>query len=127
MVAIVTGVAALTITLIDRGERLRVDLSVSAGANMRDYSSEGFGLRVAVVNLGERATTIDGGDLYFDEKKLGQAEGFLDDPRVLDRRVADPSAVPENRREVDIFIGQDFIVTLPNSPLHPVDAVFCGC
>lgn len=103
-VAIVTSVVALVLTLVERNERLKVDLAVTAKANIRDYSFEGFGLRLAVVNLGERELTIDRAALVLGKHVVGRADGLLEDPRLLDKRLIDPAGVTDNRLDLPITI-----------------------
>ena len=46
---------------------------------------------------------------------------------VLHFPVFDSSVGRLNAGELDIFIGPDFLVTLPNAPLHPVEYLFERC
>src|SRR5688500_5018815 len=46
---------------------------------------------------------------------------------VLHFPVFDPTVGRLNAGELDIFIGPDFLVTLPNAPLHPVEYLFERC
>src|SRR5215218_4424291 len=46
---------------------------------------------------------------------------------VLHFPVYDKSVGRLNAAELDIFIGPDFLITLPNSPLPPVEYLFARC
>ncbi|MDQ4129868.1 MAG: magnesium/cobalt transporter CorA [Actinomycetota bacterium] len=46
---------------------------------------------------------------------------------VLHFPVFDKQAGRLNAEELDIFIGPDFLITLPNAPLHPVSYLFERC
>src|SRR5215210_6265553 len=46
---------------------------------------------------------------------------------VLHFPVFDPAVGRLNAAELDIFIGPDYIITLPNSPLPPVEYLFERC
>ena len=46
---------------------------------------------------------------------------------VLHFPIFDKTVGRLNAGELDIFIGPDFLVTLPNSPLHPVEYLFERC
>src|SRR5215468_9077914 len=46
---------------------------------------------------------------------------------VLHFPVFDPSVGRLNAGELDIFVGKDFVVTLPNQPLQPVAYLFERC
>jgi magnesium transporter len=46
---------------------------------------------------------------------------------VLNFPVFDKDVGRLNAGELDIFVGPDFLITLPNSPLHPVEYLFERC
>jgi hypothetical protein len=100
-----TGIAGLVVASQQRGEERRIVVRIVARGNGRDYSNEGFGLRVTLVNESLRGLTIVGARLYIDGKRIGTADGFLADPRVLDRQLLYPGAVSDERRELPLGLA----------------------
>jgi len=100
LVGAFTGIVGLTITSRQSQEERQVTVRLLARANGRDYSNEGFGLRVALVNESLRGVSVVGARLYIDGHRLDVADGFLLATRVLDRQLIEPAGVTDQRREL---------------------------
>lgn len=75
----------LAVAISQRAEEKGIRVTLRAQANVRDYTNEGFGLRVSILNEGLRALSVDRLRLFIDGKPLATASGYLADPRHLDR------------------------------------------
>jgi hypothetical protein len=104
VVAIVAGLGSLTLTYLDRRERADIELQVEPRANIRDFTNEGFGLRASLVNESERAITIRSARLFYDNRQLGEAGGYLPRPAALDRYPVEPAGVTDERLELPVTI-----------------------
>jgi hypothetical protein len=115
MIGAVTGVLSLVLGAEDRTEQRRVEVVVRAAANQRDFTNEGFGLRVSVVNSGLRGVAITDASLYLAGHLLGVASNYLGTRRPLDRYLMEPAAVTDQRLDLPVSVptrGERNIVLL---------------
>jgi hypothetical protein len=58
-------------------------LHVVAAVSASDYTQQGFGVRVALVNRGLGGTTVTGAQLLVDGRAVARARGWVRDPRIF--------------------------------------------
>src|SRR5436190_9934038 len=122
-----------------RSARTRVDSAhVAAPAEPNVESVEGEGLRW--INI-ERPGPVDRAWLeeHFEFHPLAYEDVASRNQRpkvdefadylfiVLHFPVFDSTVGRLNAGELDVFVGQDFVITLPNAPLQPVEYLFERC
>ena len=86
-------------------EEQAITLQIDAAANIRDFTNEGYGLRLTIVNESLRPVIVTGVQLLQAGKLVGEATGYLSDPGVLERSPIEPGAVTDERRELPITLG----------------------
>src|SRR5919199_5456507 len=121
-----------------RSARTRVDAALPAPAEPNVESVEGEGLRW--INI-ERPRPVDRAWLeeHFEFHPLDYEDVLSRNQRpkideyedylfiVLYFPVFDKSVGRLNAAELDIFVGPDYIITLPNTPIPPVEYLFERC
>src|SRR5919199_1991846 len=121
-----------------RSARTRVDAALPAPAEPNVESVEGEGLRW--INI-ERPRPVDRAWLeeHFDFHPLDYEDVRSRNQRpkideyddylfiVLYFPVFDKAVGRLNAAELDVFVGPDYLITLPNSPLPPVEYLFERC
>jgi hypothetical protein len=92
----VVGIAGLIVAILGyslacstSSEQKAVQLTVRPTVNQRDFTDEGLGLRVAIVNESLRSVIISRASLWMGACKVGDALGWVRDVRVFDRHGID--------------------------------------
>jgi hypothetical protein len=105
IVGAVTGVGGLIVAVAQRSDERAVQLLVRSAANGRDYTNEGFGLRIFVVNEGLRGVAVTDARLLLNGRTVGRATGFLPDLRILDRFFIEPAAVTDQQLNLPFSVA----------------------
>ncbi|KKK83932.1 hypothetical protein LCGC14_2788430, partial [marine sediment metagenome] len=88
-----------------REEQQTVALEIDAAANIRDFTNEGYGLRVTLLNASLRPIIVKRAQLLMNGHLVAEASGYLNDTRVLDRYMIEPGRVTDRRRELPVAMG----------------------
>lgn len=103
-IGLVVSIGAFAVSLSALEEERDVDFTLVARANQRDYTNEGFGVRLTLVNESLRPVIVTKVSLLFEDFLLARTSGYLSDVRALDTYSIDPGRVTEERRDLPITI-----------------------
>src|SRR6266540_3663314 len=77
------GLAGVIISWESQRELNRANLHVVAAVSASDYTQQGFGVRVALINRGLGGTTVTNAKLLVDGQPIASAKGWVRDPRIF--------------------------------------------
>jgi hypothetical protein len=104
VVGMLTGITSLFLTWQARSEETAVVLAAYPTASPSQLTHEGLAIRFEVVNQSLRPIIVRAASLWQRGEKIGDATGYLDDVRLVERSTIDPSAVTDARRDLPITL-----------------------
>ena len=105
VVGLIVAILGYSLACSTSNEQKAVNLSVDATVNQRDFTDEGLGLRVTLVNESLRSVVITDGAFWMCRCKVGNAIGWIRDVRVFDRHGIDPGAITDDKLDLPITIN----------------------
>jgi hypothetical protein len=105
LIGMITGASGLYLSWRTAEEESAVVLSAYASASRADVTSDGFGLRVELVNASLRPVIVRSASLVLDGGVAARASGYLDDPKLLDRARAEPALIGDSASSFPIGLG----------------------
>ena len=82
-VGAISGLAGVVISWNSQRELNQASLHVVAAVSASDYTQQGFGVRVALINRGLGGTTVTEARLLVDGRPIATATGWVRDPRIF--------------------------------------------
>jgi hypothetical protein len=127
VVGAVTGVFGIWLQARDSADQRAIHVKMLVQVTQRDYTNEGFAIRVALLNTGRRAVNLTSAQLMLDARNYGWVSGFLPSQTTLDRYAIEPAAVTDTREDLPLTVqpGDEQRVALlvparrnPNAPQY---------
>jgi hypothetical protein len=104
IVGMLTGVTSLFLTWQARSEETAVVLAAYPTTTPSNLTHEGLAVRFEVVNQSLRPIILRGASLWQRGEKIGDATGYLDDVRLVERSTIDPAGITDARRDLPITL-----------------------
>jgi hypothetical protein len=104
IVGMLTGITSLLLTWQARSEETAVVLAAYPTTTPSNLTHEGLAIRFEVVNQSLRPIILRSASLWQRGEKIGDATGYLDDVRLVERATIDPAAITDARRDLPITL-----------------------
>jgi len=82
-VGAIGGLAGVAISWKSQRDLNQANLHVVAAVSASDYTQQGFGVRVALINRGLGGTTVTNATLLVDGQPIASTRGWVRDPRIF--------------------------------------------
>ena len=82
-VGAIGGLAGVAISWKSQRDLNQANLHVVAAVSASDYTQQGFGVRVALINRGLGGTTVTNASLLVDGQPIASTRGWVRDPRIF--------------------------------------------